>query len=374
VYLYEAIDRLNVNQKLTDSDMSKQPTVTLIVTQRERFSLTQASLDSILADYESYPFQLIYVDGNSPPETSQYLQEQAQKYPFMTLIRKERYLRSNTARNLALPLTQSADYVAFLDNDVIVEPGWLKTLVDCAEAEQAGIVSPLILQGQPGSPDIEVHVAGIKTKFRKRKWGKRWFEQKQLLYATQLKDVEHTLYRTTVDSIEFHCILVRRSYLESARLDEVFDSLAGHTDLCFQVKALGGKVFLEPTSKVTFLNPRQITGFTREDVNFYMFKWNDPFVRKNFVHSARKWGLGSDDPTIWSIWRWVIENRQIPATLATQEGTFLRKLLEISQKRWCPPHLRMLLESFVLKKAFPATGIPSNLDLNQRTPLEQSVS
>ncbi|AOX01866.1 hypothetical protein BJP34_22670 [Moorena producens PAL-8-15-08-1] len=335
--------------------------VTLIVTQRERFSLTKPSLDSIIADYSCYPFDLIYVDGNAPSSVHEYLQQQADKHEFMTLIHRGRYLRSNVARNIALPFVKDADYIVFIDNDVIVEPGWLKGLVECAEQEQAGIVAPLILQGQPGSPDIEVHVAGIKTKFHQRKHGKKWFEQKQLLYATKLRDVEQDLRRSPVDSIEFHCILARHSLIKSIELDEVFDSLASHTDLCMQATDLGETIFLEPKSRITFLNPRQITRFDQDDVPFYVFKWNEQSVRDVFSRQVKKWNLAKDDPSMWSIWKWVIENRQLPAKWSTQEGSFERKLLEFCQRRWCPSWLRTLLESYVIKRAFPETGIADNL-------------
>ncbi|NER24062.1 MAG: glycosyltransferase family 2 protein [Symploca sp. SIO1B1] len=337
------------------------PKVTLIVTQRERFSLTKPSLESILSDYASYPFDLIYVDGNSPAPVQQYLQQQAQTHEFITLIRRDRYLRSNVARNIALPQVQDADYIVFLDNDVIIEPGWLKHLVNCAEEEQAGIIVPLILQGQPGSPEIEVHVAGIKTIWRQRRFGKKWFEQKQLLYGKQLREVESDLHRTPVDSVEFHCLMARHSLMQAVVLDEVFDSLASHTDLCLQATDLGEKIFLEPSSRVTFLNPRQITLFTETDIPFYLFKWSEKSIADVFSRTYRKWKIAKDDPSIWSIWKWVIQNRQLPFKWSTEEGSRERKILEFCQRRWCPGWLRTLLEYIVFKQAFPKSGIPSNL-------------
>lgn len=338
------------------------PNVTLIVTQRERFSLTKPSLESILADYAAYPFQLIYVDGNSPPHIAQYLQEQANKHDFITLIHRDHYLRSNEARNLALPLSKSADYVVFLDNDDIVAPGWLKPLVDCAEQEQAAIVSPLILQGYPQEPEKEVHVAGINTKFRQKKHNKRWFEQKQLYYAQKLKDVEHLLSRTPIDSVEFHCLLMRRSLFEQVELDNIFDSLASHTDLCMQVHAHGGVVYLEPASEVTFLNPRQVPCFATYDLPFYRFKWSEKATREIFNRSIKKWNLDKKDPSIWAIWKWIIGNRQLPAKDLVSAESFSGKLLRLAQQRFCPSWLRMLLEGFVLKKAFPSSGIPANFE------------
>lgn len=339
------------------------PRVTIIATQRERFSLTQVSLESLLADYSAYPFQLIYVDGNSPPDIKQYLQKQAEQLDFMTVIRRETYLRSNTARNIALPLVKDADYIVYVDNDDIFEPGWLKRLVVCAEEENAALVTPLILQGQPHVDDIEVHVAGIETTFRPQRFNRQWFEQKQLLYGTPLKQVEAQLKRTETDSVEFHCILIRASVMASVELDEIFDSLASHTDLCMQVKVLGGKIFLEPSSRIVFLNPRQITGFTAEDVPFYRFKWSEPSIRAVFRQTARKWRIAKNDPSIWAIWRWVIENRQLPARAAIQPNSRLDMMLDFCQRKSCPGWLRTALESVVLGLTFPTSGIPSNLEM-----------
>jgi glycosyltransferase involved in cell wall biosynthesis len=343
------------------------PRVTIIVTQRERFSLTQTSLESILSDYLSYPFELIYVDGNSPPDIQEYLQTQADNYSFITLIRREHYLRSNTARNIALPLVKDADYIVFVDNDDIVEPGWLRKLVDCAEAEDAAIVTPLILQGQPNATEIEIHVAGIETRFHQQRSGKRWFEQKQLLYGIALQQAESKLVRKIVDAVEFHCVLVRASIMKLVQLDEIFDSLASHNDLCFQVDALGGKIFLEPSARVIFLNPRQISGFTAEDVPFYLFKWSEQSTQAVFKRMARKWNIASNDPSIPSIWRWVIENRQLPIRGSIEAGSLGWQILDFCYRRNCPSWLRTLLEYSVLKRSFPAAGLPSNLEpLSQR--------
>ncbi|MFN2459727.1 MAG: hypothetical protein ABR591_03405 [Candidatus Velthaea sp.] len=59
-----------------------EPDVTILIVPRERFSKTRRALESIYA-HTRMPFAPVY-DGNS-------------------LIRRERYLASNEARNLALP-------------------------------------------------------------------------------------------------------------------------------------------------------------------------------------------------------------------------------------------------------------------------------
>ena len=344
------------------------PRVAVIVIQRERFSLTALSLRSILAERQAYPFDLIYVDGNSPPHIQQYLQRQAEQHDFITLIRCDRYLRANESRNLALPYAKDADYVLFIDNDVVVEQGWLTPLVNCAETENAVIVAPLTLQGDPASPEIEIHVVSVTTKFRPRKGGKRWFEQKQLMYANKLREVTLPFNRTLVDSVEFHCMLVRRSFLDEAELDPCFDSLASHTDLCLQAEAKGEKIFLEPRSRVAFMVPTLVPHFEPTDLAFYRFKWRESAIRAVFKRFREKWNIARNDPSFWSIWTWVIRNRQLPATWATTESSLSRKVLELVKSRWCPSWLRDAAERLVLRLNFPATGLVSAVDLELSFP------
>lgn len=123
-----------------------KPQVTIIVSQRERFSYTRESLESI---YQHTPvtFSLVYVDGGSPRHIQRYLKEQAQEKRFQ-LIRTEQYLSPNQARNLGLQQVNS-EYLVFIDNDVIVSPGWLDSLLECAEETKATVVCPLTCIGQP---------------------------------------------------------------------------------------------------------------------------------------------------------------------------------------------------------------------------------
>jgi glycosyltransferase involved in cell wall biosynthesis len=137
---------------MTESD---GPRVTIIVVPREKFSCTQESLDSII-DHTAGPYELIYVDGHSPAPVRDYLARRCRERGF-TLIRIERYLPTNVARNIGLTRA-TGDYVVFIENDVVVSPGWLPPLVECAQETGAGVVSPLICQGTP--IHTYIHCAG----------------------------------------------------------------------------------------------------------------------------------------------------------------------------------------------------------------------
>jgi GT2 family glycosyltransferase len=280
-----------------------QPKISLIVTQRERFCLSKVSLDSILAD-DSYPFQLIYVDCGSPSDVYQYLQDQADKYDCIKLIRRDCYLRQNAAKNLALPMADTSDYIVFIDNDVIVEKGWLQPIVNCAEEEQASIVAPLILEGNPKLLDKQVHIFGVNFKFEEQESGKRRLKLQHLMHHVNLENQE--LHRTEVDAVEFHCTLVRRSLLEKIYLDEAFDNLESHLDLCMQTQDLGEKVFVEPSSRVTFLDPRMIGGFDWDDIQLYLFRWSDNLLLSTVSHAVEKWNIDPEDPYWLSLQTWTI--------------------------------------------------------------------
>jgi GT2 family glycosyltransferase len=131
------------------------PLVTIVVVPRERFSCAQRSLESIY-EHTTLPFKLVYVDGNSPAKLQQYLEDQAREKA-LQWVRTHNYLYPNQARNLGLAHVNTR-YVVFVDNDVIVSPGWLEALVGCAEETGATVVGPLMCQHEPVHE--EIHFAG----------------------------------------------------------------------------------------------------------------------------------------------------------------------------------------------------------------------
>ena len=120
--------------------------VTVVVVPRERFSGTKKSLESIFTHTEM-PYKLIYVDGKSPNILGRYLEQQSRTHDF-TLIRKEHYLTPNEARNIGLELVDTK-YIVFVDNDLVVQKGWLEALVQCADDTNAWVVGPTYLVGKP---------------------------------------------------------------------------------------------------------------------------------------------------------------------------------------------------------------------------------
>jgi GT2 family glycosyltransferase len=263
--------------------------ITIIVVPREKFSSTQASLESIYK-FTNHPFHLIYVDAGSPPHIQKYL---AQKYletqatiNQFQLIRINHYLSPNQARNIGLQHTQS-QYVIFIDNDIIVSPNWLTPLIDCAEITQATIVTPLICQGK--TLHQEIHCAGGETGIHNGKIIDRIHKQ-----GKKITDITPKLQRQKTGLAEFHCMLVDTNIFQKlGYLDEKLLNTKEYLDFCLLVTQAGGSIYLEPNSIVTYQTELPLNNLS--DIHYYMFRWNDAWEKSSLKHLQKKWNLTQDN-------------------------------------------------------------------------------
>ncbi|GAB1542085.1 glycosyltransferase [Scytonema sp. NUACC21] len=265
----------------------EQPLVTIVVVPRERFSCTQESLSSIY-QHTDIPFNLIYVDGNSPPKVRSYLKTQAQEKNFQ-IIRTDYYLSPNHARNIGLSQVNTK-YLVFVDNDVIVSPGWLKALVNCAEETGATVVGPLMCEKEPVHQII--HFAGGECRIVTDIKGRRHLREKMYKQKQMVADVRSQLKRSQTELAEFHCLLVRTEIFQRiGLLDEAMLNTKEHLDFCMTVTQAGGTVYFEPDCIVTYV-PGPPLDWT--DIHFYMLRWSDAWTLGSLKRIREKWDLAED--------------------------------------------------------------------------------
>ncbi|NJL35929.1 MAG: glycosyltransferase [Leptolyngbyaceae cyanobacterium SM1_4_3] len=293
--------------------ITTQPTVTIVVGPRERFSHTRESLESIYRNTD-YPFELVYVDVCTPTHIQRYLQEQAQEKGFQ-LIRTAYYISPNQARNVGLRYVLSqarTDYVVFLENDVVVEPDWLTKLVECAEETGATIVGPLTCIGKPEHGVI--HNAGgetyIFTDVKSAGKIKRRLRQKAYLTGRAIADVRDQIRRTQCDYVEFHCMMARTAIFDQiGLLDEEMLATREHIDLCLTVLEAGGSIYCERESVVTtdtvgvaqnkkglveLFGATRLPDFKWFDLPYFMVRWSDAWDLASLHHLRDKWNLTED--------------------------------------------------------------------------------
>jgi len=255
---------------------------TIVVVPRERFSIAKRSLESLI---ENTPagFEMVYVDGGSPPSLRRYLERMSAQYRFR-LLRYDCYLTPNEARNIGFAEV-TTPYAVFVDNDVIFTPGWLENLVACAEETGAWLAGPLYCEGDP--PHEIIHMAGGEACLEENTEG-RWLYEVHRYMKEPLAHVRHRLRREPTQVIEFHTMLVRSDALRRlGPLDEGLMCTREHLDLCLRVSRAGGVIYLEPRAVVTNLQPPPVAW---SDLPFYLLRWSDEWTHTTYRRLAEAWG------------------------------------------------------------------------------------
>ena len=264
--------------------------VTVVVVPREQFSLARRSIDNIYANTH-HSFELIYVDGNSPPPVRDYLATEAQQREFR-LIRTAHYLSPNQARNLAIPEIQT-EYVVFIDNDVLVQPGWLQALMDCGQQTGAWAVAPLTLEGEAFDA---IHQIGGEILLKDRPNGQKWLLERRPYMHLPLSKLKAELTAGPTELTEFHCVFARRDVFDkTGLLDEKLLSMAEETDFCLSILQAGGLVYAEPASVVSYVPPFNMQP---SDLPYFFLRWSDHWCQASIDRMCEKHHLDSSSPGI----------------------------------------------------------------------------
>jgi glycosyltransferase involved in cell wall biosynthesis len=220
-----------------------QPTVAVIICTRDRPKALHTCLQSLAA---SRPFlaQLIVVDnGLNPAETAALTSEfdgQMLLEPHPGLCR---------ARNRGLAAAK-ADIVAYLDDDVVIESGWLETLtaVYAQNKDVAGVMG-LVLPGQLETADqklFEWALGGLGRGFARRVY--RGFAARKA--APQIGAGANMSFR-------------RQPLLRVGGFDEALDpgtpaQAGGDIDIFFRLLKANGTLIYEPAAAVWHTHRREV--------------------------------------------------------------------------------------------------------------------
>lgn len=266
------------------------PSITIVVSPRECFSYARESLDSIYK-HTNIPFDLVYIDAGSPKYVQKYLVRAAAKYNF-TLIRSDRFLTPNQARNLGLSQV-TTDYVVFIDNDIHVSNGWLTHLWECAQDTNAAVVCPLTCVGKPLHDRI--HLAGGETRIFmdvKGQQVRRRLYEKRFLANRSVAAIQHQLYRRACEFAELNCMMVKRTVFEAiGYLDENLLGSQDDMDFCLHVNRLEEQMFCETSAVVTYV-PQVPSCWS--DLAYFMLRWSDAWEIESLMHFQQKWDLDMD--------------------------------------------------------------------------------
>jgi len=268
--------------KMSDLQSIEKPSVTVVIVPRERFSPTPAVLDA-LYEHTDYPFDLVCVDGNSPPAMRDYLVRQSRRHQFR-LIRTERYVSPNQARNLGFAQVNS-EWVVFLDNDCEVRPGWLSAMIRCAGETGAAAVAPIYFEGS--WENQRIHMAGGTAEITGT-GASRVYKASNCHEKCHYPTVRDQIRRAAVDIFEMHCVLLNVQTLNDVGpLDEGLLSAFEHDDLSLRFRQVGASIYLEPSAKVTYT----FGSLDKHDAAYAKLRWSDDWNRRTVAHFRERWSL-----------------------------------------------------------------------------------
>lgn len=229
-----------VNTSLTDDFAPftlpevDHPKVSIIIPVFNKWVYTYNCLRSVAQNTEGVPYEVIIVDNASQDETRSWLNR----------IKGIRVIRNTENEGFVAACNKGSqaahgEYLVFLNNDVIVKPGWLSELIRTFESDaHIGVVGAKLLY-----PDGSLQEAG----------GIIWRDGTGWNYGRgDRPDKPDYNFLREVDYCSGACLAVKR---------EVFEALGGFdvryqpayyedSDLCFAARNLGFKVVYQPKAEV----------------------------------------------------------------------------------------------------------------------------
>ena len=212
---------------------SKIPSVSIVIVNFNGKYFLKECLQSLKQlNYPKECLEIIVVDNNSTDNSQEFVRT---NFPQVKLIinKDNNYCKAN---NLGIEAS-SGEYIAFLNNDTIVDKDYLVELIKIIEDDESiGIVGSKLL-----FMDGKIQSAGHQE-FPQFYWGDRGFQEED---RGQYDKVEE------VPSLCGASILCRRKCLqEIGKFDEDFIIYLEDVDLCLRAQKKRWKVIFVPQSKV----------------------------------------------------------------------------------------------------------------------------
>ena len=250
---------------------------------RERFSQAPESLQTIL-EYTHIPFNLIVVDCNTPRGYWQRMESLLRGRPNVKIIHTDHHLLPNQCRNLVIKEAQD-EFLCLIENDNLVDEGWLSRFLNAIEKYRADVVIPLMMEVRHGETKVHFDQAlgyvrtvetadGIKWEIVHRQW------QKERDLGGESRPQEF---------METHCLFFRRNIFDRIGLFDEELNTSEEIDVSLALyKAKVPAVFV-PECVIRYIPPP--TPVCAEDRAYFLMKWNIPRATRSHERIQSKWNL-----------------------------------------------------------------------------------
>ena len=208
------------------------PKVTASVTNARGTNLLKQCLQALIkTDYPN--FEIIIVDC----QTAQIAEWVHRRFSSVKVAHFENDIGPSASHNIgAAKADPKSKYIAFLDNDALVEPGWLKESVKLMEKdEKIGIVQPkiLIIGSEERLDHVGLALDALGT------WS-------SLFYAKEKN--YHEVFGIFAASLAT-CVIRRKVFDSVGGFDESYFIYDDDTDFCWRTLLLGYRVVFSPSAR-----------------------------------------------------------------------------------------------------------------------------
>lgn len=283
----------------SQSDLS-DVSVTVIITPRDRFSGALTNLEMLYQYTDESAFSLFILDLGYPKQILREIKQFLEGKPNAQIISLGDLIPLAAIREVRSQIT--TPYTMLLDNDSHVTENWLEPLLITAEAENAAIVSPVILEksGVDEGEGIRNHVFTTKIHV---------VDVENTPYLVEYKDYRRAApeslpkVATASESFELHGVLFNTKDLQAIELPHM--TIREHLDIGMQLINLGRPILVEPKSIVMFDNLG--TRAELADLKFFNRRWNPKVTLKSSQLFEKRWGYRFySEP---SIYNWAVRRR-----------------------------------------------------------------
>jgi GT2 family glycosyltransferase len=259
--------------------------VSIVIPVLDRLEFTRQCLDRILRNTSvRIPYEVVVVDNGSSDGTPGYFRAGAPAGLSLVYHRNETNLGFARANNAGARLARHP-YLLFLNNDTLVQPGWLEEMVATAESDRAiGVVG--IKQLFPYTNTI--HHTGIIFTASKGP---------QHIYPFADASLPHVNRQREYQAVNGACLLISKALFDSCGgFDESYVNGFEDLDLCMAVRKRGRRVVC--CTKAFIYHYGQISeGRTADDPHneeYFWSKWRadvrldeGDFFRADYADRAR---------------------------------------------------------------------------------------
>jgi transposase-like protein len=203
-----------------------------------------------------------------------------------------------------------------MDNDVLVRPGWLEKMYECAEQTGAGIVGPLYLWGNDAEAG-RIHMAGGELAAQVTENGVV-LQERHRHFNRRLEDVE--LHREECSFVEFHCMMMRREVFQApGTFDEGIVCVHEHIHASLTARSLGYPTYLEPEAKIVYL---AFYPYLLPELPVYRRRWSHEAGESSLRAFAKRWGVIDDERSFGDVRKFLVRHRAEvdPLRASLQDG------------------------------------------------------